>query len=73
MNIPHNKNTQIYDDVQTLLITYERLLFEIKLLNDELNKHIETSISSMNDMNVLLQNSQKYYYIIMRHLYQDNI
>lgn len=73
MDIPHNKNTLIRDDIHTLLIMYERLLFELNLLNDELNKHIEISVSSMTDMNVLLQNSQKYYYIIMRHLYQDNI
>lgn len=67
MDAPYDQNTH------TKLIIYERLLFELKLLNDELNKHIESSSFQLNDMNNLLRNSQKYYYIIMLHLYQGNI
>jgi len=64
----------LYDqNTYTKLITYKRLLFELKLLDNELNKHIETLTIQLNDMNDLLRNSQKYYYIIMLHLYHDNI
>ena len=52
---------------------YKRLQFEVSVLKNELEKHVSNPVVYMSEMKNILQNSQKYFYIISRHLYPVNI
>ena len=68
--------TQLHNDEiseLTLLKLYERLLFELEFLNREFMQHTLTTSQDLCDIKDTMSNSQKYYYIIARHLCQTNI
>jgi len=54
-------------------IIYKRLIFEINVLRDELEKHSSANKAQMEILLKLLQNSRKYFYLISSYLYPLNI
>ena len=64
--IPDNDILEL--DLQTLLQIYERLTFELSILNDKYQKELQSTKSDLTDMRDMLKNSQKYYYVICKSL-----